>query len=290
MITKIVFLFSESFRTILRTKLPAAISSITIAIALIIFSLSYTIYINIIGYSFQFKSKYNIEVFFENNLEIIEARDLFNTILILDGIEQGEFIDKNKASKLFTSYFKESIENIIGENPLPMGGKFDIAFSHRNAVDMKGIVKEIRLQEGVESASYQHGIIAKIDSIIDNILGISIVFGITIFVIAMILVSNTMRLIIDAKKATMETLHLLGATNAFIRFPLILEGIMQGALGAGISILFLFFLISFQEYLIDPLIRIPVIHPKNIVLYNIFFGLVLALIGSLRGISKYLSR
>ena len=126
MITKLLFLLSESFRGLFRAKLPAAISSITIGIALVIFSLAYFSYVNLLGYSYKFKSKYRIEVFFHNELNTGEARDLFNTILILDGIEQGEFIDKEKASELFMSYFHEDINEIIGENPLPMGGRYDI--------------------------------------------------------------------------------------------------------------------------------------------------------------------
>ena len=87
-----------------------------------------------LGYSYQFKSKYRIEVFFYNDLDSNKSRDLFNTILILDGIEQGEFIDKDKASKLFYSFFNEKIEEIIGENPLPMGGRFEISEDFRELV------------------------------------------------------------------------------------------------------------------------------------------------------------
>ena len=131
MINKLIFLLSESLRALLRTKLPAAISSITIGISLVIFSLAYFTYENLLGYSHQFKSRYRIEVFFYNDLDLDKGRDLFNTILIMDGIEQGEFIDKERASKLFTSFFNENIEDIIGENPLPMGGRFDISKDYR---------------------------------------------------------------------------------------------------------------------------------------------------------------
>ena len=82
MVTKILFLISESFRTILRAKIPAVISSITIGIVLIIFSLAYFTYDNLLGYSHQFKSKYRIEVFFDNNLSLEQGINLFNTILI----------------------------------------------------------------------------------------------------------------------------------------------------------------------------------------------------------------
>ena len=290
MITKLLFLLSESFRALFRAKLPAAISSITIGIALVIFSLAYFTYVNLIGYSYKFKSKYRIEVFFQSDLNADKARDLFNTILISDGIEQGEFINKEKAAELFKSYFHEDINEIIGENPLPMGGRYDIAVDYRNSTQMRSMVLDIRRLEGVDVASFPQGVISRVDSIVENILGVSMAIGIAIFIIAVILVSNTIRLIIHARQEAIETMHLLGATNSFIRFPFVVEGIIQGILGAGFSLLILYLLRSLQSYLLEPLVNLPLMEPANLIAYNIIFGLMLALIGSYRGISKYLPK
>ncbi len=290
MITKLLFLLSESFRALFRAKLPAAISSITIGIALVIFSLAYFTYVNLLGYSYKFKSKYRIEVFFQSDLNADKARDLFNTILISDGIEQGEFINKEKAAELFKSYFHEDINEIIGENPLPMGGRYDIAVDYRNSTQMRSMVLDIRSLEGVDVASFQQGVISRVDSIVENILGVSMALGIAIFIIAVTLVSNTIRLIIHARQEAIETMHLLGATNSFIRFPFVVEGIIQGILGAGFSLLILYLLRSLQSYLLEPLVNLPLVEPANLIAYNIIFGLILALIGSYRGISKYLPK
>ena len=290
MITKLVFLFTESIRTLIRAKLPTAISSITIAITLIIFSLAYFAYINIVGYTHEFKSKYKIEVFFESDLEYDKAKDLFNTILISKGIEQGEFIDKNKASNLFQLYFNENIIDIIGENPLPMGGQYDISIDYRTSEEMSKIVRNIRLMDGVSDASFQSGVVTRIDSIVENVLGFSIIMGIIIFSISIILVSNTFRLIIHAKKDSIETLHLLGAGNTFIKLPFLIEAVIQGFLGASFSLLILYMLYSLQSYLFEFIIKIPILYPDKIILYNISFGIVLALIGSFRGLSKYLPK
>ena len=290
MITKLLFLLSESFRALFRAKLPAAISSITIGIALVIFSLAYFTYVNLLGYSYKFKSKYRIEVFFQSDLNADKARDLFNTILISDGIEQGEFINKEKAAELFKSYFHEDINEMIGENPLPMGGRYDIAVDYRNSTQMRSMVLDIRRLEGVDVASFPQGVISRVDSIVENILGVSMAMGIAIFIIAVILVSNTIRLIIHARQEAIETMHLLGATNSFIRFPFVVEGIIQGIIGAGFSLLILYLLRSLQSYLLEPLVNLPMVEPANLIAYNIIFGLILALIGSYRGISKYLPK
>jgi len=289
-ITKLIFLLSESFRALFRAKLPAAISSITIAITLVIFSLAYFTYINLLGYSYKFKSKYRIEVFFQSDLNTNDARDLFNTILISDGIEQGEFINKEKAADLFQSYFHEDIIDIIGENPLPMGGRYDINVDYQNSEEMSSMVQVIRRLAGVDVASFQHGVISRVDSIVENILWVSMVLGMIIFIISLILISNTIRLIIHARQEAIETMHLLGATNSFIRFPFVAEGIIQGLIGAGFSLLILYFLRSLQSYLLEPLVRLPLVEPVNLITYNIIFGLMLSLIGSYRGISKYLPK
>ena len=290
MIHKFIFLLSESFRALLRAKLPAAISSITIAITLVIFSLAYFTYVNLVGYSYKFKSKYRIEVFFQSDLNTDEARDLFNTILISDGIEQGEFINKEKAADLFKLYFHEDIIDIIGENPLPMGGRYDINVDYRNSEQMSSMVRDIRRLAGVDVASFQHGVISRVDSIVENILWVSMVLGMIIFIISLILISNTIRLIIHARQEAIETMHLLGATNNFIRFPFVAEGIIQGLIGAGFSLLILYLLRSLQSYLLEPLVRLPLVEPANLITYNIIFGLMLALIGSYRSISKYLPK
>ena len=290
MITKLIFLLAESFRALFRAKLPAAISSITIAITLVIFSLAYFTYVNLLGYSYKFKSKYRIEVFFQSDLNTDEARDLFNSILISDGIEQGEFINKEKAADLFKLYFHEDIIDIIGENPLPMGGRYDINVDYRNSEQMSSMVRDIRRLAGVDVASFQHGVISRVDSIVENILWVSMVLGMIIFIISLILISNTIRLIIHARQEAIETMHLLGATNSFIRFPFVVEGIIQGLIGAGFSLLILYLLRSLQSYLLASLVRLPLVEPANLITYNIIFGLMLALIGSYRGISKYLPK
>ena len=252
--------------------------------------MAYFTYVNLLGYSYKFKSKYRIEVFFHSDLDTNEARDLFNTILITDGIEQGEFINKEKAAELFKSYFHEDIIDIIGENPLPMGGQYDIDIDYRNSEQMSRMVHEIRRLEGVDVASFQHGVISRVDSIIENILGVCMLFGITIFIIAVILISNTIRLIIHARQEAIKTMHLLGATNSFIRFPFVVEGIIQGIIGSGFSLLILYLLRSLQNYLLGPLVKLPLVEPTNLIAYNIIFGLMLALIGSYRAISKYLPK
>ena len=288
MMSKLTFLLSDSIRALFRARIPAIISSITIAITLVVFSSAYFFYVNMVGFTNKFTAQFNIEVFFDSELSEAKSIQLFNDILLIRGIEQGEFIDKEKAARLFKLYFKDDIQNIIGNNPLPMGGNFDISKSHRSPRMMSKITREIRRKDGVDEAAFQHDVVSRVDQIIDNLLGFSLVIGIAILLISIILVSNTIRLIIHSKQHSIETLHLLGATNSFIRFPFIMEGIYQGLIGSTMALLFLSLLYSLQAYLIESLVRIQLVIPDMIIAGNLMVGILLGLTGSYRGISKYL--
>ncbi len=288
MTSRLFFLLSESFRGLFRAKIPALISSVTIAITLIVFSIAYFGYVNFIEYSFEFKKRYRIDVFFHTDIATIEGKNIFDTILLIDGIEQGKFIDKDEAADIFKAYFDADIHDVIGNNILPLGGKFDVSPRYRNPSAMELLVRKIKKLDGVDQASYRSGLITRIDRIIENAINISIVIGIGIFILAVILVSNTIRLIIHSKKTTIDTLNLLGATKGFIRFPFLLEGIFQGMLGAVFSLSILWLLNSLIQYILTPILQPISVETAIIVSGNLLVGGFLGLIGSYQGVSKYL--
>ena len=143
--------------------------------------------------------------------------------------------------------------------------------------------------EGVESVQYDKAILIRIHAILNKIMTAFSIIGITILVISVILVSNTTRLMIHSKKESISTLSLLGATNFFIRIPFLIEGVLQGLIGAVISILLLFSLSNLLEYIFAPFILVFNSNFEFIVLLNLALGALLGLIGSKRAIAKYLS-
>ena len=184
LINKITYLFSEGIKSVYRAVLPSLVSSMTIAVSLIILSISYFLYSNLQYYTTDFKNEYKIEVFFNNNLSLNEGLDTFNKILLIDGIEEGVFIDKETASQIFKKEFDEDILNIIGENPLPMGAIFGVANNFRSFEKMSDITKKIRYMKDIEDAIFPEQAIVKFDRIIRNLLSFAFIVGIFIIVVA----------------------------------------------------------------------------------------------------------
>ena len=288
MLSKLRYILHESIRGLLNTWTPAILSTVTIGISLIIITLSFYSYLLFINYSNSFTLDYKLEIFFKSNLSYPEANNLYDKILMDKAIKDGQFINKEKASKKFKEYFNENVENVLDGNPLPFSGEYTIKEQYRSADSLFILSKRIKDIDGIDSVLYDKETLLKIYSIINRIMAIFSIIGFCIIIISIVLVSNTTRLMIHSKKENINILSLMGATNLLIRIPFLLEGFIQGLIGAGVSISFLFILKKVIEYVFSPII-IP--YNNNVhflIILNITLGAMLGLIGSKRAVSKYL--
>ena len=82
-LNKIIYLFIESLKSIIRAIVPSIVSSLTIAVSLSILSISYYFYDNLRNYTSEFKDEYKVEVFFLVESSINEAIETYNKILLI---------------------------------------------------------------------------------------------------------------------------------------------------------------------------------------------------------------
>lgn len=289
MISKIKFILIESIRGFYYAWTPALLSCITIGISLIVISISFYSYILFINYSSSFTNEYELDVFFNNDLSLESAQDVYNKIILHPAILDGEFVNKEKSSDKFKEYFNSNIENLLGENPLPYSAQFLIKDKNRTPDSLLVLSSNLSKIEGVDTIQYNKEILIRIHSILNKIMTAFSIIGIAIVAISIILVSNTTRLMIHSKKENIQILSLMGATNFFIRIPFLLEGIFQGIIGALFSIFSLLILKNLLEYIFIPLIIANDYNFQLIIILNFSLGIMFGLIGSKRAISKYLS-
>ena len=272
---------------IYRSLLPSLISSFTISISLIILSISYFLYINLYNYTSDFKNEYKIEVFFNNNLSLSESLDTFNQILLIDGVEEGVFVDKESAAAIFKEEFNEDVENIIGENPLPMGAIFGVSSNYKSFDKMLALSKEINYIPSVDEAIFPEQSVVKFDRVIRNLLSFAFIVGVFVVVVAYFFVSNTILLVIYSKKNEIKTMQLLGASDIFIKLPFIINGCILGIIGSLISILCLLLFYKLSIYMIMPYYDMNMVNFQFIILFNFISGCMLGLISSSRALSNF---
>jgi len=288
LINKFIFLLQESLHSLIRTKIPTMVSSLAIAVSLFIISITYCLYISFQDLTLEFKDRYSIEVFFDENISEKQAISEFNSILSsTDQIEEGIFINKTDAANIFKTQFDEDIIEILGENPLPFSAVYTISESHRDYKSIQKIIKDIELLASVDVALYEKDAIIEFDKLIRNIM--IFIFAITFFVVLVVIffVSNTILLVIYSKKEDIQTYQLLGAPNWFIKIPYLLEGMIHGLIGAVVSLVLLFLLYNLIHYFLSPFLDIRNYDFITIILLNFLLGIFLGFLGSSKALSSY---
>jgi len=287
MISKFIFLLSESFKALFRNKIHAIISGVTISIAIIFVDIIIFSYQGFKAVSYRYKSNFTVDVFFNQNISEDRAKEVYESISSIAGLTKRDFIDKNKASVIFKKYFDENVETILGQNPLPMSSNFTIDEGYRDLDQISLLINKVLVIDGVDDVSYENNIIKKIEEISESLIIIMVLIGSFFILTSILLVANTIRLIIDSKKESIRIFELLGATKMFIKIPFLIEGMLQGLIGSIISIFILFSIDSMVVYFFNNLIGLEMFNTFYIMI-NIIVGLLMGLIGSSRVISKYL--
>ena len=287
MINKLVFLLQESLISIVRTKVPSIVSSLAIAVSLLVLSIAYCLFISFENLTLKFKDRYSVEVFFLENIQETQAIEEFNKILLFDGIEEGIFINKVQAANIFKQEFDEDILDIIGSNPLPFSAIYTISEQYRDYESIKEITGKINLLAPVDVAIYEKDAIIKFDKLIKNI--IAFIFAISFFIILVVIffVSNTILLVIYSKKEDIEIYKLLGASNTFIKIPYLIEGMIYGLVGAIVSIALLYLLYGLTDYFLSPLLKIRNYDFVKIIILNFSAGIFLGFLGSSKALTSY---
>jgi len=285
---KFLYLFNEGLLSLWRTKVPSIVSSLAISVSLIIVSITYSLYLNFEYIITDFKDSYKIEVFFNDDLSKKNCIQSFNDILLINGIDKGQFIDKDMAANKFKREFKEDINDVIGRNPLPMGAIYDISEDSRDYNSIKFIIDKIEKNINVESIIYEKDAMIQFDNFIKNILAFIFIISFLIILVAVFFVSNTILIIIYSKKRDIEILKLLGASNQFIKFPYYLEGIFQGVTGSLISLIILTLFYNILDYLsFSNYIYLDSVNSANMIILNFSFGVLLGFLGSSKALSSY---
>ena len=287
MISKTLFLLSESFKALFRNKIHTIISGITISIAILFINIIIFTYQSFKTISYKYKSNFVVDIFYDENIHEKKAKEIHQSISLIEGLREKEFIDKNKASVIFKKYFDEEVEAFLGENPLPLSSKFRINEGYRDLEKINLMINRIIILDGVDDVSYENNMIKKIEEISESVILLIALIGSFFVLISILLVSNTIRLIIDSKKETIRIFELLGATKMFVKVPFLIEGMLQGLIGSFISIFILFSVDLMVGYFFSNLISLGIFNVLYI-LFNVFVGLVMGFIGSSRVISKYL--
>ncbi|MFC1616929.1 permease-like cell division protein FtsX [Candidatus Margulisiibacteriota bacterium] len=288
------FFLKEALIGIKRSFMMAFISVATISVSLFIFGIFLLITINFNNLLDFVVSKLEIRVYFSENITKSDIIDIKERLEELAEVRRVEFISKKRAWEHFSEQFSNiDMQDLIDKNPLP--DTLRIRLRHTSDMTkLKAFFAQIP-KNMIEDISYGE-VIANRISLFANFAKLSGLAMVALLTFAtLLIIVNTIRLTVLARKDEIEIMQLVGATDGFIEWPFLLEGFFIGITGSIISIAFLktgyfFFAHKFQQSI--PYFPL-VFEPK--ILYTLYLiilatGIILGMFGAYLSVSKALKQ
>lgn len=237
MMNDLIFFFTEAINGMRRSALMMTLSIATISVSLIVFGLFLLVSTNINHLANFMTSKLEIRLFLRDAVTKPERLEFEDKLRKVGHVKQVVFVDKKSAWKSFKESFPNlELDNRLKTNPLPDAIKIML----ERDIDYYQIAEYLkRFDHLIEEVSFGEVIAERIQLFAKyaRIGGIVLVGLLTIA--TLLIVTNTIRLTVIARQKEIEIMQLVGATNQFIRWPFIIEGILIGVIGATVAIAFL---------------------------------------------------
>ncbi|MEE8340765.1 MAG: permease-like cell division protein FtsX [Candidatus Neomarinimicrobiota bacterium] len=281
---KIIYLVLEGVRNLWRHKLTAFTAIGSVFFSLLIIGSFIIVHQNSHQLIDYIRSKYKIEVFFEDQVSNEDAQLIVDQIKELDGVQSITFVTKEDALRIYQEQFNENLIEIIGYNPLPNSAVVNIEKQGNDEVDVKPLISNLQRIPNVDEVVYEGTLIRRVEYFYKIIVSLVSYIAIGLLVITIIVISNTVKLSVYAKQDLVKNLKSIGATKLFIKTPFIIEGVLDGFIGAIAAIIVIFAAVKSANAYFADLFSINILFNMYSMLWLVAIAILIGLVGSYRGI------
>ena len=286
---KFIFIFAEGFKNVWRHKSSAVSSIFSIYLTLIVSGSLLIVSQNTNKLIEYLRDKYKIEVFFKDGVTQARVTDLIEDFKSINGVNSITVISKKDAERIFKSQFGDDILSILGYNPLPISCVINLKKDWPTRIDIKPIISNLRKYREVDEINHQGKLISRIENYYETFLKIMVFIVSITLIIAVFIISNTVRLTVLSKKELIKSLQLIGATKWFVKGPFIIEGLVHGLLATVLSLYTIIGTLNFSKYLIYDLTKFDIYYDQIFIFQVLLsLSLLVGFIGANRAISRFL--
>lgn len=229
------YLLSEAFLNMRYGGMVSVLAILIVAMATVLFG-ALNVMRNVIrGEVARFEENPAVVVFVKDEVSEERFQQLARTLEDLSEVETVVAVSKDEALRRSRRLFAEAsailLEGLEGHNPLPRSIELYPFPSARRSKTLDALVAHLRTFPELEGVLYE----AEGIQMMERVKGAILFFGGLVGVISAVVMAFSIMLTLYARREELVILHLVGATNAFIRIPLMLQGCFEGLLGSGIG-------------------------------------------------------
>lgn len=229
----------RSENKIMRRRLRNAYLSsiISISLVLLLVGIASLLLVNAKAISDYFKENMQVSVMMKQHVGEEDALKYKAELDQMRFIHSSTLISREQGRKEMEEMLGEDFLDVFETSPIPVSIEMTLNAEYVSADSMQVVKAEILESPMVEEVVYQQSLI---DTLNANLSRISMIIGVFIALllfISFVLINNTVRLNVFARRFTIHTMKLVGATRSFIRAPFLAQSLLQGLLAASISII-----------------------------------------------------
>lgn len=275
----------------IRRRLTASYFTSVISITLVLFLLGLVgvLILNAKKLSDYVKENIGISIYLNDDVREVEVFSLQKTLDAQKYVKETRYITREEAAESFREELGEDFVEFLGYNPLPSSIDIKLHASYANPDSFAVLEKVIRSYPQVADVAYQKDLVYAISLNIRRISIIILILSILLFLIALTLINNTIRLSVYSKRFIIRTMQLVGAQHYLIRRPFLIRGITQGILSAFIAMFMLTFSLYIAEKQLEGLFSFQDYRILGIIFFMVLvIGVLIAWFSTLLSVNKYL--
>ena len=286
------YFFEEALVSLWRSRLINALSVGSIAISLFVLGAFLTVASNLNDVVERWAEKVQVTFFLEDDLEPRIRQSLEDRLTADPAVERLEWVSREAALERFQTLFRDlsALPDDLGENPFPASVEVTITAAHRTPENVRRFVEAHGEAPGVEEVQYDLLWIERLGTLVRLVRGVGGFLGGILMLAGIFTISNVIRLTIYARQDELDIMRLVGATQAYVRGPFVVEGMLQGGLGGLVSVglLWVTFRIAARNAMAasDLLGRAAVLLPTELCFAIVAGGMVVGIIGSLVSLGR----
>ena len=264
----------------------------TVTISLFLCTLFWLMILNIDSNARDFENSVRILAYIDDWVPESDYPALQKRIASIEGVAEVEYVDRDEGLATLSKRFGADLNKTLGgRNPLP--NRYSISAVSTDAVeDVATAVEGIR-QIGKGNVIYGKESVQKLFSLTNTMRRVGLVIMVLLAVAAVVLVAMSIRLTVFSRKKEIMVMKWVGATNAFIRWPFFLEGLLLGLIGSALAVgLVMFCYQSAGQWLSSTLAFVMMLDLQDIWFHTMLFtlaaGTLMGVFGSLISLSRFL--
>lgn len=282
-INSLEFFITEAWNGFRRSGIMSLVSIGIITVSLVIFGSFLIAVVNLGNIVSTVSSRMEVVAYVNQDLESFEASSLQLKLNGIEGVDKVKYLSKNEAWNKFKEDLaqKVQIEDVISGNPLP--NTFIIQVRTPDLVPR--VAETVSKTKMIDEVRYSGVLIERLSSFANVVRFGGLALVLLLSFATLLIVVNTIRLTVLARETDISIMKLVGATDSFIKWPFIIEGILIGIIGSTFSILILVF--SYTTLSLELTKALPflsmVTDPRKLLIIYMIVGVVGTLLGVLGG-------